>query len=114
LAYLDGLQAAQDALYARMGVAATWTPAGGGMVACTALLGGGDEPARFRNAVMELNAQARTIRVRVRELLLATTSAPLEGDAVTTPDGSFVITGDPRHPLGDHRRFEWEFDLADA
>lgn len=115
MAYLDSLLAAQDALYARMGVAASWTPAGGVLVACTALQGAGDQAMAMRGVIGRANVEVRTIRVRVRELAATAPGVtPLQGDAVVTPDGNFLITGDPRHPDTDHRRLEWEFDLADA
>lgn len=117
MASADDIQAMLDDVYGVAGVPARWTPSGGASVDFTALVLGGDQPARVHGLTAQLNLQPRSFRARVSELgTLAPGVTPLDGDAVAQLDdggnivASFVITGDPRQE--DPRRLEWTFDLA--
>ena len=118
---LDHIIAAQDRLYERHGVAASWTPAGAEAVPCLALLLGGDIAAALHERGAQMNFEVRQLKVRVRELACVSSTTPLKGDAVTvgqdadTPSDqqvSFVLADDPRQE--DPRRLEWTFDLAEG
>jgi hypothetical protein len=119
---LPAIEAGQDAVYANLGVAATWTPAGGAAVACTALVFGGDKPGQIKGLVAQLNLQAVYVRVREREIGLAAPGVtPLHGDQfslgadVATPADQqtpYLISGDPRQE--DPRRLEWTIELKAA
>ena len=113
MAFADAVLRMQDAHYSTMGVSCTWTPAGGGVVAFTGLRVGADEAAPIHSLVGTVNVSPRQLRIRIRELVTAApTFEPSAGDAIATPDGSFVINGDPRKHSA--RRLEWIVDLADA
>jgi hypothetical protein len=116
---VSDIQAMLDDVYRVAGVAASWTPAGGGVVPCTALVLGGDAAARVHGLVGQPNVMGRTIKLRVGEI--GADPAPLAGDAVTLGDDActpladqarFVVTGDPRRE--DPRRLEWTLELGDA
>jgi hypothetical protein len=119
MAHLDDVMAGQDALYETMGVAASWTPAGGTPVAFTGLVSGGDKTAQLHGVTVQLNMAARGLRARVRELAaLAPGRVPARGDAVQLLNDlgavtdTLVITDDPLRE--DPRRLEWTLDLAVA
>jgi len=109
----------QDAVYANLGVAATWTPSGGEAVPCTALLEGGDDAAPIKGLTSPLIMGVTVIKVRVRELAAATELLPADGDLVSvgvdidTPldqQSPYLITGAPERM--DPRRLEWTIALA--
>ncbi len=107
------IQAAQDAVYARLGVVCTWTSAGAAALAFTGLELGGDQSARVHSMVGEVNVSARQLKARVAELAaLAPNVVPQGGDEIVTPAGAFLICGDPIR--ADPRRLEWTITLDDA
>lgn len=109
----DDVQAMLDDVYGVAGVACAWTPAGGAAVAFTGLELGGDQAARLRGLITELNVAAYMVEARASELAaLAPNAVPTRGDLVTTPAGSFVICADPLQP--DPRRLKWLFELDPA
>ena len=116
---LAAITAGQDAVYANLGVAASWTPSGGDLVPCTALIEGGDDAAQFKGVTSQLVMAVTIIKVRARELAASTDVLPADGDVVTvgvdiaTPldqQSPYQITGAPERM--DPRRLEWTIDLA--
>ena len=96
---------AVDACYDAFGVAASYTPPGGGPASPCAVirdardrdLAGGRGPAVMRGT---------TIRMRKAEV-----AAPQKGGTVTLAESGEVLTilGDPVTPDDDPERLEWEF-----
>lgn len=99
----------RDRQYAKMGVPAVWTPAGGVGLPITVLARLGDQVAEPQGFMPMVN-QVPSVRVRASEIVAAGAAIPTEGDMITVDGAVYCIGSAPR--MEGQRRDEYLIELA--
>lgn len=107
MAFTTALSLMRASIYAKMGVDAVWTPAGGGAVALRALPVMPDQIVEVQGLGRQVTP-SRLINVRASETVA--TGAPAKGDRIVIDNETFTVLATPRKL--DNRRLEWTIALG--